>query len=386
MEERITRILERWFLEEPAMFGAACAHDIVQNCSIACPVRSGQGRIEYNPTLVAALSDQTLDMLLKNEAVRILLKHPYERKPERCCRQAVSIASDLVIGDNYSCREAMVADPSQFGLEKGRPYEWYSHRIQNMIDKAQAGADAGSHSHGADADDPMDEKLHRREDADNDLSELWDEDELMAATISEVIQTVKDWGSLDGSLAEMIKADDKARINWRNIFAGFRASILSDKRRMTRMRPNRRSGFEQMGSRKEFTTRMLIAVDVSGSISEQSLSLFYGIVNSAFKYGFSTVDVIEFDNGITKISSLKRKLKEVMAIGRGGTSYDEPLMYAHRNGYDGLMILTDGYADPPAIPEGFKTRIIWVCEDRDCYESNHKWMEKYGRVCIIELS
>ena len=53
--------------------------------------------------------------------------------------------------------------------------------------------------------------------------------------------------------------------------------------------------------------------------------------------------------------------------------------------YDGLLILTDGYAPPPSIPEGFKTKIVWVCEERSAYEAHHSWMEKLGRVCTIEL-
>ena len=34
------------------------------------------------------------------------------------------------------------------------------------------------------------------------------------------------------------------------------------------------------------TTKLLVAVDVSGSISSNDLSYFYGVVNSAFRYGF----------------------------------------------------------------------------------------------------
>ncbi len=34
------------------------------------------------------------------------------------------------------------------------------------------------------------------------------------------------------------------------------------------MRPSRRFGFEQMGSHYDFTTRLLIAIDTSGSSAE----------------------------------------------------------------------------------------------------------------------
>lgn len=39
----------------------------------------------------------------------------------------------------------------------------------------------------------------------------------------------------------------------------------------------------------------------------------------------------------------------------------------------------------PEIPDGFRTKILWVCEDKDSYDTHHQWMEQYGRVCTIEL-
>lgn len=85
------------------------------------------------------------------------------------------------------------------------------------------------------------------------------------------------------------------------------------------------------------------------------------------------------------MKSLKKAMTDVTVIGRGGTSFTEPIRHAHENGYDGLVILTDGYAPQPEIPDGFRTKILWVCEDKDSYDTHHQWMEQYGRVCTIEL-
>lgn len=374
MIERINHILESWVISEPALFGVACTHELVENYRIACPFRCGRMRIEFNPDLVSELSGKALEEALKCETIRILLKHPYERKPDQCCQLAISIGSNLVLGDNYRFIHHDIEKPKDFQLESGMTYEWYSRRIQEMLP-----------SEDVESVETDDLTLNNAQ-ALKDLSELWEEDELMVATINGIIDNIKSWGSIGGNFAEIIKASTKGKINWKNIFAGFRASILADKRKLSRMKPSRRYGFEQMGSVREFTTKLLVAVDVSGSISSKNLSYFYGVVNSAFKYGFKFIDVIEFDEGITKVSSLKKKIQNVAAIGRGGTSFNEPVLYAHENDYDGLVILTDGYAFEPDIPKGFKTRIIWVCEDQTSYDINHEWMEKYGRVCIIDLS
>ena len=46
----------------------------------------------------------------------------------------------------------------------------------------------------------------------------------------------------------MLQASTRSRINWRNVLSGFRASILSSVRKLTRMRPNRRTGFDKKTS------------------------------------------------------------------------------------------------------------------------------------------
>ena len=390
MKERITQVLERWFISEPALFQVLCTHSIEENASMPCPVRSGARKLEYNPAFVDEMSDQALDQALRTEAIRILLKHPYQRKPDACSQQAIAVGSNLTIGDNYLFGSLHIEHPADYDLPVGREYEWYSRRIQELLppeaDGDGNGAGDGSDARGQGGDgDPRTDRLADNADRNSALSELWDEDELTVAMIDGIIESTKDWGSLAGNFAELLKASAKARINWRNVLSGFRASILSTQRKLTRMRPNRRTGFDNMGSIRRFDTKVLIAVDVSGSISSSDLSYFYGVVNSAFRYGFTAVDVIQFDAGVRVVQTLKKVMRDVAVLGRGGTSFQEPIDYANENGYDGLVILTDGYAPEPIIPANMRCKLVWVCNDRSSYENSHRWMEKSGRVCIMEL-
>ena len=391
MRERITRILERWFISEPALFQVLCTHSIEENASMPCPVRSGARKVEYNPDFVNEMSDPALDQALRTEAIRILLKHPYQRKPDACSQQAIAVGSNLTIGDNYQFGSLHMEQPGDYDLPTGREYEWYSRRIQELL-PPEADGDGNGAGDGSDArgqgggdGDPRTDRLSDNADKNTALSELWDEDDLAVVMIDGIIESTKDWGSLAGNFAEQLKASAKARINWRNVLSGFRASILSTQRKLTRMRPNRRTGFDNMGSIRRFDTKVLVAVDVSGSISSSDLSYFYGVVNSAFRYGFTAVDVIQFDAGVRVVQSLKKVLRNVAVLGRGGTSFQEPINYANENGYDGLVILTDGYAPQPVLPDNMRCKLVWVCNNRDSYETSHSWMEKTGRVCTMEL-
>ena len=377
MQERYTHILERWFITEPPLFQVLCIHELVQNTHMCCPLRSGRKKLEYNPEIVREMSDDALEEALRAEAVRLLLKHPYERRPEGCSQKAMGLASNLVIGDNYKHPRLRIETPQDRGLKSGMNYEWYARAVEMMPDGPDCRNSNGSTEE--DGGDSPSSNIYR------DLAELWDEDELTVQMINEVINSTKSWGSLGGNFAELLQASLKAKINWRNIFAGFRASIISSKRKLTRMRPNRRTGFDNMGSIRLFDTKLLVAVDVSGSISTESLKYFYGVINSAFRYGFESIDVIQFDCGVRTVDNLKKVIKDVAVIGRGGTSFQEPIDYAHEKGYDGLVILTDGYAPEPDIPEGFKTGILWVCENESCLSHHKEWMEKSGRTCVMQI-
>ena len=375
MQERYTHILERWFITEPPLFQVLCIHELVQNTQMTCPLRSGRKKLEYHPDIVREMSDDALEEALRAEAVRLLLKHPYERRPEGCSQKAMGLGSNLVVGDNYKHPRFRIETPEDMGLQTGMSYEWYARMVEKQ-NSSGGGSNEDNESEGGDSQ--MGDK-HR------DLAELWDEDELTVQMINEVINTTKSWGSLGGNFAEVLKASVKAKINWRNIFAGFRASIISSKRKLTRMRPNRRTGFENMGSVRRFDTKLLVAVDVSGSISTESLQYFYGVINSAFRYGFESIDVVQFDCGVRAVHSLKKVIRDVAIVGRGGTSFQEPIDYAHENGYDGLVMLTDGFAPEPIIPDGFKTGILWVCENESCLKQHKKWMEKSGRTCVMQI-
>ena len=382
MQERYTKIMQNWFLNEPVFFQILCAHELSANGHISCPLRSGKKMIEYNPDIVREMTDEALEEAFRAEAVRILLKHPYERRPDGCSQRAMGLGSNLTIGDNYRHPRLRIETPESMGMKRNMPYEWYAREVEQRGPSGNNGAAGGnggtdSMDMGNDGDG-TDRKF-------DDLAGLWEEDDMAVQLINGIISSSKDWGSISGQFAEKLKATLQAKINWRTVFSGFRASILSSKRRLTRMKPNRRSGFEAMGSLRKFDTKLLIAVDTSGSISTKSLMYFYGVINSAFKYGFESIDVIQFDCGVSAVEQLNRVVREQLVFGRGGTSFQEPIDYAHENRYDGLIMLTDGYAPAPRIPDRFRTSLLWVCENEECYNHHRTWMENSGRVCIMQI-
>ena len=420
-EERFRHLAEQWFLSEPAFFAVYCTHKLVMNPNICCAVRTGKGRIEYNPDMIGSLSDNALEETVGIEMIRLFLKHPYERRPEHCSGSRMLAASDMAIWSNYRFSYCVIDSPDSAGLPEGQSYEWYLAHLpadaheepdESSTDSGQGEsmtgtetADASANGHDAStggiyeesADTPAGEISEESSDASSggiseesaeDRTALWEEDSAMSEMINDIVRNIKDWGSLAGSMAEQIVASSRSRIDYRKILNSFRASIISTKRCLTRMRPSRRYGFQQMGSKFDFTTGLLIAVDTSGSISSGMLEYFFGVINRFFKYGIKTIDVIQFDWELHGDAvTLEKAVAKMDVSGRGGTSFQPAIDYAAKHGkeYDGLIFLTDGYAPEPVLPKHFPLKIAWVCEDRHSYEQHHEWMRKFGRVCYMEL-
>lgn len=434
--DRFKQLAEHWFLTEPAFFAIYCSHALTMNPRINCYMRIGKGRLEYNPGWLRELSDAAFEEVVRIEMLRAFLKHPYERQPTGATRKNIYSASDLVLTSHYKFRIIQLKKPSLYHLPSKMHYEWYLAHIpprqlggnsdpsdipgdtpDQDSEQAQGQASPDDASDGMQVQEDqemsnedntspnLDDEVQNTESpsqgldgADEDDSrqpdygeaaELWEEDESRQLEINELIMQIKDWGSISGGMVEQIMASTQAKIDYRKALAGFRASVISSKRTLTRMRPSRRWGFEQMGSKYAFSTSLLIAVDTSGSISTEMLKHFFSVIVKFFKYGIEQIDVIQFDCVIQgECMSLKKAKKQnrFAVHGRGGTSFQPVFDYLHEhNRYDGLIILTDGYAEVPHKDFSTRARILWVCESEDCYNQHKQWMSQLGRCCYMNL-
>ena len=81
--ERISEVAQQWFLKEPLLFAIWTTHAVTAQPSIAT-IRVQRGCVEFNPEFIGSLTPSQLRDVMKFEAIRIVLKHPYERrKPDK---------------------------------------------------------------------------------------------------------------------------------------------------------------------------------------------------------------------------------------------------------------------------------------------------------------
>ncbi len=376
VKEKISHVVDNWFLYEPLLFNVYCTHKLEENKEMKCPFRTGKRRIEYNPELLKNCDEEEIACGLKNEVTRILLKHPYQRVPQNPNRSALTTASDVTISEHcYS--DSKLKNAAHYNFEGGLSYEEYYKKLYYICpDIHPAGQGEGETS--------MPTKPALGEDQIWDYesaaaaSELWDEDEEMSDAVNQQIQKAQktnQWGSVSGNFQETITASLKIPMDYRRILSQFRASIISQRRKLTRMKPNRRYGFEFMGSQFEPKTHLLVAVDVSGSIGSDDLIHFFSIINRFFTYGVEAVQVLAFDTEIKQEFELKKATRNIKITGRGGTDFQCAIDYYEQHPeYQGLIIFTDGYACVPKIR--LRKQILWILTGKQEYDDAYQWIKK----------
>lgn len=448
IEEKIHKIVEDWFLMEPALFVIWCTHKLVKNEKLAVSMRSGRQMIEFNPEMMKDWNESEIAERLRFEVMRILLGHPYMRQPFKARKGILGLASDITLKSLYKDTSTLPI-PSDLIYEKGKCFEEYYALVRKYVEQKETEtysppyeidggllddggggldedadckksssapdkSDDGSSCDGEIEEDSNDKyatengddpELHDsgddeeiagggRESSEPDIggdtseienmmrpyteaAELWEEDQLMQESIREKIEQVKrmnQWGSLPGKVVDEILASTIVRIDYRQILSMFRASVLSSSRKLTRMLPSRRYGFEYMGSKRDFTTELLVAIDVSGSVTNEGISQALSIINRFFKYGVENIDVIQFDYGLQgEKMTMKKALKDKFKVqGRGGTDFQAPIDLFLKEGYDGLIMITDGFAAVPEVPKVFRGNILWLIYENEWFDISRK--------------
>ncbi len=391
-EERISDVVQRWFLIEPLLFSMYCTHVLTENRAMSVPFRTGRGKIEYNPELIAGMSDQELADRMKVEALRIVLKHPYQRQPFRARPEIMYLASNMTILDNMNgpkpfCFE-LVPQWIIDQMPKGKTFEEYYGLLNRLIPpqptvKVNITLEILPANPSDEADSQVNDVLTLLCELCAEAAEGWEEDTIMTVDINIIIRGAmagpsKGWGSLPANLVECVKASLVPPIDVANILKGFKKTIMSQRRDLTRMRPSRRYGFEQMGSKYAYTTNLLVALDVSGSVDSEMLSRMLGLINRIFKQGVEHIHVLQFDAELKgEPEPIRKAIGTFKVLGRGGTDFQPAADYymAHRE-YDGLIYITDGVAPDPIIPPEYRQLpVTWIITDDDLIPSiRHGWL------------
>ncbi|MCA9493864.1 MAG: hypothetical protein KC621_28230, partial [Myxococcales bacterium] len=193
------------------------------------------------------------------------------------------------------------------------------------------------------------------------------ENEVVGASVERLVRQTRarcgGWGGLPGTVAGELEAWLEARrptVDWRHVVRGFagqaRRSALQD----TLKRPSRRFG-TLPGHRIRRRAALLVAVDSSGSVSDESLARFFGEVHGLWRAG-AEVTVVVCDAAIRSVEAYRGRVPASVK-GRGGTAFEPVFAWARAQWprrFDGLLYLTDGEGPAPTTRPGCP--VLWVVE------------------------
>ncbi len=323
----------------------------------------------YSPEFVKSLTSKQLRSVLQHEALHVLLHHIFRAQHYGYNHKVYNIAADLAINCNIEGLPEWVYFPEKLGFEEYQSADWYYDKI-----KEQAKANGKTLQ---DLIDAMDGDLL-------DDHSGWEEadDEVLKEKIKGInekaikAQQERNWGSIPGQLAEAIVAANRPTIDWKRELRYFVNRLVQRGRIATRSRPNRRYGYKQAGTKRNYTSKILVAMDTSGSISNQDMNDFLGEINGMFN--LVRCDVVCFDTQVYgNPKPYTKKLENFEVEGRGGTAFEPVFALAEEKGYDGMVIFTDGFAVFP--PKPMRTRVLWALT-----KSGESVQPPYGKRVVID--
>ena len=333
--------------------------------------------------------------VVKHEVLHLVFKHLLVNEPT-ADRRLLNIAMDLVV--NQYIERNLLPDESIFletfpelNLEKDKTYFYYYEKLKQLQNDCDcksglcdsvaaqnlAGISAGSHGldrHGLWKEIYVQTKIEKG---------------ILDAQIENLIRIAqhktssKHFGSLPAGIQQHINnllIKEQPLVDWRRVLKLFSESSSKTRVKNTLKRPSKRYGTTP-GIKIKHHQKLLIAVDTSGSISQEEYQDFFSELYHIWKRG-SIVQVVECDATIHHTYFYKGVVPKVIH-GGGGTDFNAPIQYANDVfNPDALIYFTDGHAAVPHVVP--KVPILWVISRNGINPRDEMFKNLQGRKAKLQ--
>lgn len=423
----LNEITMSWFYKKPVLFSLVNKFEICENNNLVTCFRSGRKKIEYNSSLLNDCTYGKIKGLLELELYRNALNHPNRRKPEFCDDLLWYQASSMAISPTYASKcgfppyrtieeyyRLLTEEPEEQNndqneeeqQQQGNPSN--GNEFQKILDDTIASGDfdnaeedgfnpedfqmddeSGNSQEDTESDGDQNLEENSEDDDGNPVS-AWSEDLIESKEIQNFVEEKEvelSYSPIGTSLSNQIlqlKQKQKLKTSF-DLARFFAQKVARGKRKLSRMKPNRRSGFEQMGYMHGTKTKLLVCIDTSASVATYFIDIYYAMLKSLSKI-INEIYVFQIDTQLQTAKPVKynSKLRQVSVKGRGGTEFNPLFEYLkkHRREYDGLIVFTDGFFSPPRINlyRDFNFKTLWVINSK---AENYHWYHNYGEVTYI---
>lgn len=351
---------------------------------IATKPEMGYFTMVFNPRIILECDLKEVQALLKHEVYHIMMSHYAREKAlsRKYSKLAVSIAMDIAINQYiknlppYSKRLDYVNLEYNLELKPDMPMEKYAEEIQKAIERRKKYGITGDDKNASDL--VSQEKSH----------EVWEEvsislDSLEGTTKKTAINAYK--GKAPKDLEKIILLmKEKPEIKWseflKDIIPTTRGSYRKTITRKDRRLPER---LDLRGKLPNSIPKILIAIDVSASISDKEFENIIIEVLGIVRNKNAEIKVIECDDEIRRVYDLKG-IKDIKPRSKknGSTRFSPVFRYIKKNNMRNhiLVYFTDGVGEKDLEVKPINYRTLWVLTGKEQLSLN----KSFGTVKHLE--
>lgn len=340
--------------------------------------------IYFNPIIFLELNMNQMETTIKHEILHIVSQHLIRGKDlkDKYSTLAINMAMDVVVNQHldylppYSITLEYINNKYNLKLDGYRTFEYYLEKIQTELDLQEEndeGEEIDSNENVA-----MEFDIEKTHDSWDESDEI---DEKILREFTEKIADNSQKGSVPVYLEGMIKSlkNSKGELPWNLYLKKLMGTVEANKKktitRRNRRQPNR---LDLRGELRGHKAEIAVAIDISGSISDEEFKQAIKEVLSIVKNYNQEITIIECDKEIRRAYKVKsvKDVKDRIATG-GGTAFTPVFEYANNKKLNLLVYFTDGKGEErlKVVPRGYK--ILWVISGRGDKLSVH---QPYGAV------
>lgn len=383
---KIERAYKKLLIENPfyGLFLLGLSKVVDKSVETACVRKRGINcELVINPDYWNSQDDVQQMNLLQHEVYHIVFQHMFlwDSFPNK---DILGLATDCEVNSYLSNLDDSWVVPSIWSFPEKKGTKFYYEEILKQVplqQKHQQPGEDTKDSQGTDDGMPQTKDDHSQWGKDfQECSEA--EKQLIQNQIKNQIkaaaeQTIKMRGTIPAELQEIIDEILKVKpriFDWKAYFRRMLGSIYDVNIKKTRRKESIRFPVAA-GIKHKKKVSILVAIDTSGSVSNQELIDFFSEITYIYKAG-ARITILECDANISANYEYNGKWNGKVH-GRGGTDFQPVIDYYRKNikDYSALVYFTDGYCN---IPENVPRDTIWVITSAGDHEKEYP-----GRTLFI---
>ncbi len=329
--------------------------------------------IYFNPLIFLKLKVGQMQSSIKHEILHILSLHLIRARKLKSSYHslAIDMAMDIVVNEYldqlppYATTLEWVNKKYSLDLRPYQPFEYYVEQLHTAIPAPETEKTGPAESRGS--GDPIKTgyevgKTH----------DIWEEadtiDEKTLLGFTEKVLKLSEKGNLPTHVKALIDLMENSEdeLPWNLYLRRLMGTVESNpKKTITRKNRRQPERLDLRGQLKSHKANIAVALDISGSISDEEFKQALKEVLGIVKNYNHEITLIECDNEIrrvypvTSLKDLKDRLHK-----KGGTKFNPVFEYANHNKVNLLVYFTDGKGEDKliTIPRGY--RVLWVISGR----------------------